>query len=202
VDVLGECRSQVVHPLVGLSQLEPRLAELGIELDGAGVFDDRERVALFSGILVAALQVPAVYTIELVGEDVAGDGVKILYSKGSNLDEDSLFEQRAGMFGKSLDRDPRPAADIIRDALNTASQADVIVAGLPANGDHPMHPFVVDSSGNLFMDVGSATNSCQVKNRTLESPGRNPCTELRTRAGIWRYDANKTGQKFSPIQPQ
>ncbi|HWK06250.1 MAG TPA: beta-glucosidase BglX [Puia sp.] len=63
-------------------------------------------------------------------KDVAGDGVKILYSKGSNLDEDSLFEQRAGMFGKSLDRDPRPAADIIRDALNTASQADVIVAAL------------------------------------------------------------------------
>ena len=36
---------------------------------------------------------------------------------------------------------------------------DVIVNGLPANGGHPMHPFVIDGSGNLFMDVGSATNS-------------------------------------------
>ena len=36
------------------------------------------------------------------------------------------------------------------------------------------------------------------KNRTLQSPGAQPCTELETRGGIWRYDANKTDQKFSP----
>ena len=29
-------------------------------------------------------------------------------------------------------------------------------------------------------------------------PGEKPCTELETRGGIWRYDANKTGQQFSP----
>jgi glucose/arabinose dehydrogenase len=61
-----------------------------------------------------------------------------------------------------------------------------------------MHPFVIDGSGNLFMDVGSASNSCQVKDRTAESPGNKPCTELQTRAGIWKYDANKTNQRFSP----
>jgi mono/diheme cytochrome c family protein len=32
------------------------------------------------------------------------------------------------------------------------------------------------------------------------SPGINPCTELETRAGTWRYDANRTGQKFSPAE--
>ncbi|HEY1953193.1 MAG TPA: PQQ-dependent sugar dehydrogenase, partial [Gemmatimonadaceae bacterium] len=85
------------------------------------------------------------------------------------------------------------------DSLTPATTgAQVVVNGLPAKGDHPMHPFVIDHGGNIFMDVGSATNSCQVKNRTLNSPGRNPCTELTTRAGIWRYDANKTNQHFSP----
>ena len=63
-------------------------------------------------------------------KEAVGEGGKVLYSQGSNLDADSLFEQRAGMFGKSLHRDHRPAADIIQDALNTASQADVIVAAL------------------------------------------------------------------------
>jgi beta-glucosidase len=63
-------------------------------------------------------------------KDVAGDGVKIVYSQGSNLDADSLFEQRAEMFGKPLHHDPRPAADMISEAVNTASQADVIVAAL------------------------------------------------------------------------
>ena len=95
---------------------------------------------------------------------------------------------------------------IVRYTISTDSMTpssttvDTIVSGLPANGDHPMHPFVIDPSGNIYVDVGSATNSCQVKNRTLASPGHKPCTELRTRAGIWRYDANKTNQKFSSAE--
>lgn len=63
-------------------------------------------------------------------KDMAGDATKIIYAQGSNLDEDSLFEERAGMFGKNLHRDHRPEAEIIRDAISAASQADVIVAAL------------------------------------------------------------------------
>ncbi len=75
---------------------------------------------------------------------------------------------------------------------------EIIVEALPLTGDHPMHPFAIDSSGGLYVDLGSATNSCQLVNRTTESPGHRPCTELQTRGGIWRYDANRTGQRFSP----
>jgi len=63
-------------------------------------------------------------------KDVAGDQTKIIYAQGSNLSEDSLFEVRAGMFGKALHRDSRPAAQIIQEAVQAASQADVIVAAL------------------------------------------------------------------------
>ena len=63
-------------------------------------------------------------------KEVAGSGVNVVYSQGSNLDYDSLFEQRATMFGKPLPHDPRPATEIIQDALNTAANADVIVAAL------------------------------------------------------------------------
>ena len=73
-----------------------------------------------------------------------------------------------------------------------------VVSGLPLGGDHPMHPFYISGDGLLYVDVGTATNACQVKNRTLHSPGKDPCTELETRGGIWRFDANKTDQKFSP----
>src|SRR5271156_3341309 len=75
-----------------------------------------------------------------------------------------------------------------------------IVSGLPLGGDHPMHPFLIDAQGSMFVDVATATNSCQVKNRTLKSPGIDPCTELETRGGVWRYDANKTDQKFSSAE--
>lgn len=63
-------------------------------------------------------------------KEVVGDKVKILHARGSNLDEDSLFEERAGMFGKSLRRDSRPAHVILQEALDIANQSDVIVAAL------------------------------------------------------------------------
>jgi mono/diheme cytochrome c family protein len=69
---------------------------------------------------------------------------------------------------------------------------------MPITGDHPMHGFAIDKDGNLFVEMGSATNACEKENRMPHSPGNDPCTELETRAGIWRYDANKTGQVFSP----
>jgi glucose/arabinose dehydrogenase/mono/diheme cytochrome c family protein len=73
-----------------------------------------------------------------------------------------------------------------------------VVSGLPLTGDHPMHPFAIADDGSLYIDVATATNACQVQNRTPQSPGVVPCTELETRGGIWRYDANKTNQTFSP----
>jgi beta-glucosidase len=63
-------------------------------------------------------------------KDASANAIKILYAKGSNLDEDTLFEQRAGMFGKSFTRDNRPAQQIIDEAIAVANQSDVIVAAL------------------------------------------------------------------------
>ncbi len=74
----------------------------------------------------------------------------------------------------------------------------VVVSGLPLTGDHPMHPFIIDKEGSLFVDLGSATNACQRDNRIPLSPGLTPCVEKETRAGTWRFDANKTDQAFSP----
>jgi glucose/arabinose dehydrogenase/mono/diheme cytochrome c family protein len=75
-----------------------------------------------------------------------------------------------------------------------------VVAGLPLGGDHPMHPFAIDTDGSLYVDVATATNACQGQNRMPKSLGLDPCTELQTRGGIWRYDANKTNQEFSPAE--
>jgi beta-glucosidase len=63
-------------------------------------------------------------------KEVAGDKANIVYAKGSNLDADAVFEERAGMFGKDFKRDMRPAQEIIDEALAVAKNADVIVAAL------------------------------------------------------------------------
>ncbi len=81
--------------------------------------------------------------------------------------------------------------------LLPSTTAEVIVDGLPLNPGHRSRNFAFGTDGSLYVNVGSATNSCQQKDRQLESPGSDPCTELETRAGIWKFDAARPGQTFA-----
>ncbi len=82
-------------------------------------------------------------------------------------------------------------------ALVPTGPREVVVDGFPLTPGHRARNFAIDTTGSLFVNVGSATNSCQAKDRSLGSPGLEPCTELLTRAGIWRFDANRLGQHFN-----
>ncbi len=80
-------------------------------------------------------------------------------------------------------------SDVVRYKLQTGtlvpdSAREVVLSGMPIEKGHTMHPFIIDSSGTMYIDMGSATNSCQSKDRTLQAPGQKPCAELATRAGI------------------
>src|SRR5882724_9272737 len=122
-----------------------------------------------------------------------GDSVQTGSGGGTGI---TLY--RGALFAEVDDRIVRyalPAKGIVPTEAPT-----VIVSGLPLTGDHPMHPFAIDAQGALYVNSGSATNACQVQNRMPRSPGHQPCTELETRAGIWRYDANRTAQRFSPAE--
>jgi glucose/arabinose dehydrogenase len=65
----------------------------------------------------------------------------------------------------------------------------IVVNGLPDTGDHTAKTVVIGPGGDLFVNIGSASNSCQEDNRAVESPGIDPCPEIETRAGVWRFDA-------------
>ena len=78
--------------------------------------------------------------------------------------------------------------------LVPSSGPDVVVAGLPNTGDHISKTIVLRDEHTMFVNIGSASNSCQVANRQLESPGVFPCPELPIRAGVWVFDPRRTGQ--------
>ena len=59
-----------------------------------------------------------------------GANINLLYAKGSNLISDAAYEERATMFGRSLNRDNRTDAELLKEALETANKADVIIAAL------------------------------------------------------------------------
>ena len=94
---------------------------------------------------------------------------------------------------------------IMRYSLESGSlvpkaNPEIVLTGLWTERGHIMHPFAITSDGVLYVNSGSITNSCQEKDRTLESPGQSPCPEPELHAGIWQYDAGKTGQSFSAAE--
>lgn len=70
---------------------------------------------------------PSLY--EGLKEMMAGK-VNITYAKGSNLISDAAYEERATLFGRSLNRDNRTDKEMLEEALKVAAGADVIIAAL------------------------------------------------------------------------
>ncbi len=84
----------------------------------------------------------------------------------------------------------------------TGTGPDTVVSGLTLGRQHPAKSIVVGSDGQLYVNVGAPSNSCQVHDRMPESPGQDPCPLLDVAGGIWRFDprhGNQTqldGQRF------
>jgi glucose/arabinose dehydrogenase len=74
--------------------------------------------------------------------------------------------------------------------------ADTIVSGLPAVASHTIKTFAIGRDGRLYVNIGSASNVCAARGDDQKAPP-DPCPELPTRAGIWSFDARKSGQKQS-----
>ena len=61
-------------------------------------------------------------------KNVGGNAPTILYSKGANISDDTIFAKKINVFGERVDIGPGSADQLLNDALVTANKADVIVA--------------------------------------------------------------------------
>ncbi|MBK5279493.1 MAG: PQQ-dependent sugar dehydrogenase [Bacteroidia bacterium] len=78
--------------------------------------------------------------------------------------------------------------------LLPAEALDTVVTFVDGGG-HMEKPFTFDNKGGMYVNVGSQSNDCEVPLRTPNSKGDDPCMELETRAGIWKFDDNTLNQK-------
>ncbi len=91
--------------------------------------------------------------------------------------------------------------------LIPSGEPEVMVDGMPAS--HPgflrvNRPIAFDAKGHLFVGLDAAANLCTAQTQpppgqplpTAAPVGLKPCPDLVTRAGVWRFDANKRGQRF------
>lgn len=78
--------------------------------------------------------------------------------------------------------------------LKPSGPPETIVSGLPGAPQHTTRNFTITRDGVMYVNVGSNSNTCQEPDRAPGVMGKNPCTDLDTRAGIWKFDARKKGQ--------
>ncbi len=84
-----------------------------------------------------------------------------------------------------------------RNKVVNPDQPENIVTGLLARGEHEAKAITLDYDGNLYVNIGAYSNSCQVVDRTKGSPGMRPCPVLDSAAGIWKFKADKPGQTYA-----
>ena len=61
-------------------------------------------------------------------KNAGGIGVRILYSKGANISDDTMLAKKANVFGERIDISPISSEQLLNDAVAIANQADVVVA--------------------------------------------------------------------------
>ncbi len=87
------------------------------------------------------------------------------------------------------------------DGLLPETDPDIIVEGMPAprpGFNRANVPFAFDGRGNLYIALEGSANRCTDPNTPSGAApvGLKPCPDLTDRAGIWRFNAGKTDQKF------
>lgn len=79
------------------------------------------------------------------------------------------------------------------DELTPASAPEVIVSGIPTGG-FASRGIAFDADQRVYISIGAAGNAC-IDRSGPQPRGADPCPDLVDRAGIWRYDARKVGQR-------
>ncbi|MXV15396.1 PQQ-dependent sugar dehydrogenase [Hufsiella ginkgonis] len=72
-----------------------------------------------------------------------------------------------------------------------------IVTGLIDRRQHETKSLALDNDGNIYVNIGAFSNSCQIKDREKGSKGRENCPVLDSAGGIWQFRADKLNQQYS-----
>ncbi len=83
------------------------------------------------------------------------------------------------------------------DELIPNNSPENIVKNLEKQRQHAAKSITLDQKGNLYVNIGAPSNACQEQMRTPGVAGMDPCPLLEKYGGIWRFDSDKIGQKFS-----
>ncbi len=144
--------------------------------------------------------------IRLARLNKKGQGTVILRDKNKDgvIDDSTGFGNYGGT-GITIKNDYLYAAsdnDVYRYKLNDKMEVidgnhpEKIITGLVAGRQHNTKSLALDNEGNVYVNVGAPSNSCQLQDRGVGSPGIDPCPFLEQTAGIWQFKADKLNQSY------
>lgn len=83
-----------------------------------------------------------------------------------------------------------------KDEVEQANQPEKIISGLLDHGEHNSKSVTLDNEGNIYVNVGAYSNSCQEQDRVPGSMGIPGCPILDSAGGIWQFKADKADQHY------
>src|SRR3954465_2409371 len=93
--------------------------------------------------------------------------------------------------------------DVFRYKLNNKTEVidsanpERIITGLVNRRQHETKSIALDNAGNIYVNIGAPSNSCQIQDRAPGSPGKDPCPILDSAAGIWQFKIDKLNQSYA-----
>jgi glucose/arabinose dehydrogenase len=119
-------------------------------------------------------------------DDIKGFGTFI--GTGMALQGDYLYaSSNSEVFRFKLDKNGE---------VTNPDAPEKIVTGLVDKEEHNAKAIALDDKGNLYVNIGAPSNSCQVQDRANGSKGQDPCPILETAGGIWQFKADKANQTY------
>ncbi|SDT22336.1 Glucose/arabinose dehydrogenase, beta-propeller fold [Mucilaginibacter mallensis] len=133
-----------------------------------------------------------------------GKGILFLHQNGDKATVANSFGNYGGtgMYIKDGYLYASSDEDVYRYKLNAKSEVinpdvpEKIISGLLNRREHESKSIVLDNDGNIYVNVGAYSNSCQFKDRQKGSIGRPGCPILDSAGGIWQFKADKLDQHY------
>ena len=92
--------------------------------------------------------------------------------------------------------------DVYRYKLNDRNEVidgekpERIITGLINRRQHESKSITLDNAGNIYVNIGAYSNSCQIQDRANGSMGKDPCPILDSAGGIWQFKVDKLDQSY------
>ncbi|MBW4888672.1 PQQ-dependent sugar dehydrogenase [Mucilaginibacter sp. HMF5004] len=126
-------------------------------------------------------------------EDATGKAT--LKSGFGNYGGTGVYLKNGYLYTSSNQEVFRYKLDDKNEVINPAAP-EKIITGLKMGREHETKSIVLDNAGNIYVNIGAYSNSCQEHDRQKGSMGVKGCPILDSAGGIWQFKADKPNQTY------